>query len=569
MSVDAFLFLQPSDIAHFQATQHRYHGLKRLFIDPGLVEAAVTAGVDLHPFEFRALDVGRHLQSRVFTEASTHAAMLDQRLTRERQALFGDGVLQGWDQSLLRQFFVRALLFKYLGEICERTFPEAQVGVFRPDNPQLFYYDACIATDMFCGASTRWQVVDRYPAGKHWQSGTFAHCFDFDAIRERVLQGRADAITHIPTTYRHLDVYERQITAAFAANVDLPSPFWDLPIRRDAVLAQPIAKAAAQDAPEVCGVYRERARAIFEQHLGALLPVRAGLQAQAELFAQRCHMQAVNYHGLRRALAGSRPHFVVTDHDTGNNGPLFSVAAELDARVTVLPHSSYATGAIPHGRRVEVVERDGFMTPMRTVLGERIRTRGVRLTAMPMRRPRERAKTVCMLLNGMISNGLFHIDFAGMVAFYKALDALCEQRGAKLVLRLKPTASGVNMIAGALGVPVQALEAVLKPSIEEVAAEADLCVSFGQPTTGSISFLASGCYLLHASRTLWPTDYASSPAYFADGTVDCLYADEALADIDAMLADDERFALRARRQFDDFERRLSRGSGFLFDPEEA
>lgn len=567
MSIDAFLFLQPSDTTYFQANQHRYRGVRRLFIDPGLVETAVTAGVELAPFEFRALDVGRHLQSRVFTEASTHAAALDQRLTRERQTLFGDGVLQGWDQSLLRQFFVRALLFKYLGEICDSTFTEAHVGIFRPDNPQLFYFDACIATDMFAGASTRWQVIDRYPAANHWQSGVFSHCFDFDAIRTRVAQGRAEAVTHIPTTYRHLDVYARQITAAFSSNIDLPSPFWDLPIRRDAVLTQPIAQAAAQDAPEVCIIYRERARAIFEQHLGALLPVRAGLNAQVALFAQRCHMQAVNYHGLSRALAGSRPHFVLTDHDTGNNGPLFSVAARLDARVTVLPHSSYATGAIPHGQGVEVVERDGFMTPMRTVLGERLRTRGVLLTAVPMRRPRERLKTVCMLVNGMISNGLFHIDFAGMVAFYKALEALCERRGATLVLRLKPTASGVNMIAGALGVPVQALEAVLKPSIEEVAAEADLCVSFGQPTTGSISFLASGCYLMHASRTLWPTDYASSPAYFADSTVDCLDAEEALTEIDAMLADDDRFALRARRQFDDFERRLSHGSKLLFDLE--
>ena len=50
-----------------------------------------------------------------------------------------------------------------------------------------------------------------------------------------------------------------------------------------------------------------------------------------------------------------------------------------------------------------------------------------------------------------------------------------------------------------------------------------------------IASLASGCYLMHASRTLWPTDYASSPAYFADSTVDCLDAEEALTEIDAIL----------------------------------
>lgn len=46
-----------------------------------------------------------------------------------------------------------------------------------------------------------------------------------------------------------------------------------------------------------------------------------------------------------------------------------------------------------------------------------------------------------------------------------------------------------------------------------------------------------------------------------------LLIDKLKTEIDAMLADDDRFALRARRQFDDFERRLSHGSKLLFDLE--
>jgi hypothetical protein len=565
MPIDAFLFLQPSDIAHFVAMQPQLAGVKRLFIDPGLVESAVSQGVELDDFEYRALDVGPHFQARVATEAATRAATLDQALCRERQALFPGATLQGWDQSLLRQFFIRVLLFRSLGEVCERSFGERRVGLLRPRNPQLFYFDACVAVDVFMGTSLRWQVIGHYAEAKHWKADCNTRCFDFAGVRALAQAGRAQAVTHIPTTYRHLKDYERQITAAFATSIDLPAAFWDLPVGREAELLQPLDQVPAEFSTPQALLYRERARTVLHEHLRELIPTRAALDAQVALFAERCHLQAVNYVGLARSLAGTRPHFVLTDHDTGHNGPLFSVAAELGSRITVLPHSSYATGAIPHSLNVEVVERDGFMTPMRTVWGERIRTRGVRLGTTSLRRPRTRVRRVCMLVNGMVSNGLFYIDFVGMVAFYKALAVLCEVRDVELLMRLKPTASGVGMVAGALGTSVEALEAVLKPSIEEIADAADLCVSFGQPTTGTISFLASGCYLLHASELLWPTDYASSPAYFSDSTVDCVSSAEALQRINALISSPTHFAEVAARQFADFERRLDRGSGLIFD----
>ncbi|HYF59735.1 MAG TPA: hypothetical protein VEA81_12345 [Burkholderiaceae bacterium] len=564
MTVDAILFLQPSDLLHFAATRERWPRVPRLFVDPGLVERAASMQLDVQPFEFRPPEVGPHFQARAATEAATRAAALDVALTAHREALFGPGLLCGWDQGLMRQFFVRVLVAAHLGRACERDFPEARIGLFRPRNAQQFYFDGRPTTEAFAGGSERWVVLDEYDAGEHHRPDAWTDVLDPDALRAAVARDRPRAVVHVPTTYRHVHEYREQILQAFDRPLDVPSPFWDIPIHRPEPLSRPLGTGPRAAWHDACVAYRERARATLVEHLRPVIPDEGTLRRQAELFARRCEVQAHDFHALGEALEGHAPRFVVTDHDTGSNGPLFSVAARLDAPVTVLPHSSYATGAIPHARRVEVVERDGFATPVRSVWGEAVACRGVALGPRVERRPRTGLRTVCMLVNGMVSNGLFHIDFVGTVAFHESLQRLCALHGLRLVLRLKPTAPGLRLFAAATGTSAERLEALMRPPLEAVAAESDVCVSFGQPTTGTISFLAAGCYLMHASRMPWPIDPAFSPAYFADGTVPCMTPDDALAHLLDLVESPEAFGRRAARQHEAFGRRLS-GGGRIFD----
>ena len=97
MKLDALLMLQRSDIAHFVRDPAAYAGLKLIFIDPGTVDEAVNQGVDSARFDYRPLDVGRHLQARVTAEAMNRAQALDRLLYRERVKLFGQGEFQGWE----------------------------------------------------------------------------------------------------------------------------------------------------------------------------------------------------------------------------------------------------------------------------------------------------------------------------------------------------------------------------------------------------------------------------------------------------------------------------------------
>lgn len=200
-----------------------------------------------------------------------------------------------------------------------------------------------------------------------------------------------------------------------------------------------------------CRTYRERARQVIEAQLRDLLPHSYVLQSQVDLMADRCFMQAVNYQGLSVALKESQPHFVLTEHDTGSIGPLFTVAAQLGSPITVLPHSSYPTELLPHSTRVVAIERDGFAAPVRTVWGELVATRPVRFAPRKQMLGRPHVATVCLLLNTMFSQGISHVDLVGLAGFHKALSELCAARGVLAGPVSKPNAAGVMIASGALG----------------------------------------------------------------------------------------------------------------------
>lgn len=564
MKIDALLFLQRSDITHHARAGRDQAHLPLLFIDPGLAEYAIDQGLDPDRFSYRPLSVGPHFQARIAEEATTRAAAIDQELCRERERLFGPHVLAGWDHEPMRLFFMRALVARDLGAVCDRTFPEARIGLYRPSNPQLFYFDSYLSTDLFVGASTRWHLAAEYEGAAHWRADHSDHCFDFAEVARAASAG-AQAVTHIPTCYWHHEQFSRQITERFVSNIDLPSAFWDIPIRRTGSMLCPIDALPSDHISDRARAYRDVAGRIFDQHLGQLALGREALHRQSDALAARSFVQAINYEGLIDALRGSRPHLVVTDHDTGSNGPLFSVAARLGSSITVLPHASYPAFTLPHAMRVQAIERDGFATPVRSAWGQRVATRSVQLGSRASPVARTRVQTVCLVLNTLSSQGISHIDLAGAARFHMALKQLCQQHGVQLLVRLKPNAAGVMMASPAFGLAATALQAVLDTPLADLAARTDLCVAYGEPTTAGYEFLASGSYLMQANDQLWPCDYVISPPLVNDGLVPSFDTASALSHLASLVSDSDRFAAHAQHQRQDFCRRLTAADDRIFD----
>jgi hypothetical protein len=287
---------------------------------------------------------------------------------------------------------------------------------------------------------------------------------------------------------------------------------------------------------------RERAYGLFKQHLSDWIPSHVALLQQAGLWADRSQQQALNFLSLRQALQGRQPHFVIADHDTGMTGPLFSVAAELGCAITALPHSGCTTSILPHARRVTAIERRGFGAGARSVLNQPVPVRKVNFRRMlaPQVRPSPgRPKRVCLLLNTMMSEGITHVDFYPMWAFYRELDALCTAAGAELRVRLKPSVPALRVVAGAFGKPPEWFHETFARPIEDIALESDLTIAYGEMTSGAAPFLDAASLVLHVSEQLWPCDPLITPTYIRDGLVQSLNGERGLAEVRRLLTGDE------------------------------
>lgn len=563
MTVDALFILQRSDVIHLAAHKARYEGVRLLCIDPGILDAVIAAGFT--QYELRRIDVGAELATSVYAEAQARAARIDQRLTRERGRLFGPGQWTGWDFGTLYLFFQRALTIERIGQAAEAAFPEARLGLLRPSNPQLFNFDSMLSTEIVAANTARWQIVDTYDAGRFWNPAMLGFCVDARGLLAAVAAlGQVDALTHIPTCFYDARTFAEAIVKRFERIIDIPGLYCDVPVRRgDSMLLKPVDHTAGSDRA-VCDLYAERARQLFADELASLVPNRAALEAQSAALARRCLIQALNFHGLQSALQGQRPRIVLADHDTGNNGPLFSLAAALGAPVTVLPHSGYATSPLPHAQDVVAVELPGFQPPVRTVLGQPVARRVVAFRPRPQPQPRNHARRVCLLLNTMQSEGLSYIDFFGLIRFFKSLRALCVHRDRELSVRLKPSTPALQVVAGALGESLGYFQRTMAQPIDELAAESDICIAYGEPTSGTLSFLDAGSWVLHVSDQHWSADYVITPPYVSDGLVPSFDSASALRVLNTVLASSGRYLDVQGRQARDYAMRCVPTHNTLF-----
>jgi hypothetical protein len=187
------------------------------------------------------------------------------------------------------------------------------------------------------------------------------------------------------------------------------------------------------------------------------------------------------------------------------------------------------------------VELPGFQPPVRTVLGQPVARRVVAFRPRPQPQPRTQARRICLLLNTMQSEGLSYIDFFGLIRFFKSLRALCAHHDRDLCVRLKPSTPALSVVAGAFGEPAGYFQRTMAQPIDEVAAESDICIAYGEPTSGTLSFLDAGSWVMHVSDQHWSADYVITPPYVSDGLVPSFDSTQGLRVLDAVLASNERY----------------------------
>ncbi len=563
--VDGLLVLQKSDLARLAEVPGLAESHKLLFVDPGLLDEAAVRG--FQRCEFRRLPMDPDFQAKAATEAMALATLVDLRLTAERQRLWlGSGPapsLHGWDVGLFFLALQRAAVARQLGAAVAATFPERRLGVLRPTVPQQMYFDSFVAPDLVAQDPTRFAVIDSYEQARWHRPDAYDTVVDGAAVAAVMAGGRVSAVTHVPTCFYDRAWLAAEVSRAHNFTLDLPSPFWDVPLHRGQPLLMPLSAAPAADLDRA-QQYQSSARQVLQDSLAPMLPQAHGRRLQLQAWAQRCHWQALAFQQLHRGLAGTQPQFLLSDQDAGLNGPLFSVADALGAPLTVVPHSGHASMLLPHARNVTAVERAGYGCRPRTVLGQNVAVRAVRFAPPVALRNHQAVDTVCLLLNSMQTEGLSHVDAHALAAFYKPLAALCEAAGVELMLRPKPGAPALSVLCSALGVqPARLIQHVTQP-LDQLAERTQLCIAYGEPTTGVAPFLDRGSLVLQVHQQRWPVDYTVCMPLVQEGVIPLLDHAAALPLVQQLLTDSAFFLARLRRQTDEFGLRCRDAQDHLF-----
>lgn len=561
--VERLLVLQASDLNEVVSHRARFERTQLVFIDPGLLDDAAMRG--LPNLRFVPLDTDADFQARAASEALSLATALDLRLSRLRASIWPKACMQGWDAALFHLPLLRLHVSRELGRVFAGTWDGSRLGLLRPQAVQRMYFDSSLSADLFSEADPGlFEPAGAYQAVLHSPADPFAAVLDAALLRRAMASGQVSLLTHLPTCYYDREWLACQISLAHRYTLDLPSPYWDVPIHRGPaplVRADQVDRAHRSEAQRYAGLARE----VLEQTLGHLMREPLARAAQLDEWSARCRWQALGYLALRDGLQGTRPDFLVADQDTGLNGPLFSVADQIGSRLWVVPHSGHPSTLMPHGRRLRVIERPGFGTTARTVLGQAIAAEPVRMQPRLPRQPRNAVRRICLMLNAIHAVGLNHFELKALASFHSGLAGQCRAIGVELSVRTKPNAPAVCLLSTFLGEDPQALIAHVSRPLSEVALQSDICITYGEPTTGILPFLEAGCLVLHVSPQRWPTDYLSCLPLIHSGVVPSLDVEAGVEHIHRLMVNPAVFTETLRRQAEAFERRAAAERMDLFE----
>jgi hypothetical protein len=532
-------------------------------------------------YEFRRLDLGPDMQARAASEAIARATLVDLQLSAERERLWGESSagagaqsLTGWDIGLFFLALQRAAVARALARAIAASFKETSIGLLRPANPQQMYFDSFVSADLVGQDPQRFSVIDRYHDARWQRPDAYEQVLDAHTMGALLARGVITLVSHVPTCFYDRAWLASEVARSHAYTLDLPSPFWDVPLHRGTPLLVPRSSLGGE--AEVAE-YGARAMRVLEPLLADLLPQPRAREEQITAWAGRARWQALNFLQLRRAfdrLSGAPvPDFLIADQDTGLNGPLYSVADRVGGAITVVPHSGHVSMLLPHGRRVQVVERAGYGCAPRTLIGQAVPVRPVRFNRLARRRVATatanpaRLQRICLLLNSLNTEGLSYVDAHALAEFYKPLAALCRHSGVELVLRPKPGAPAFAVLSSALDVPTAQLTGAVQQPLEALAESSELCLAWGEPTTGIAPFLDAGSLALQVMTERWPVDYLVCMPLVRDGVVPTLTPAEALGAVRRLIEDRAVLAAEMARQSAAFDARAALARDHLFDRE--
>jgi hypothetical protein len=511
------LFLaQMSDIHYLKNNLDQSLNREIVCTDPYIMEMASQAGIK--NCQLRRLNVSLDFQQQIVTEAYSRSVAIDQRLSRIRKKIFGNIPHPGWDAQLHGMFLMRALTQRDLAPYIDLMLSSFQnAEILSPDFEQHLYFDSFVTSSILLSNSKKLVNLRQYSEGPTWRNDFNDWMFNFSSL-QRVMEAGAKkvAIVHIATCFHHKAYFEANLKKKYDEMVDIPSLLWDVPVaRRNEDKLVPIDLQLGDKFKKISDDYKFAVQDVWSKELEDLLPTVVDRSRQTAYFMKRARLQSATYL-CADATFRNNVDLVLSDHDLGVHGPLFSAARKKDARIIVLPHSIVTPplSFIPHGQSVKLIQGSTRARYIHSVHGDIVDVHVdpcINSSQKIQRFWTERSSefSVCILLNTLYSTGMSYVDIFDLRDLYSAVKSICSERKWNLTIRPKPSGAAPSVLAQTLGISLQELIGNTKRDLSSVASNTDLCILFGEYTTAADCFFDAGSQVICYSRQAYPEHYWS------------------------------------------------------------
>jgi hypothetical protein len=386
-----------------------------------------------------------------------------------------------------------------------------------PNFEQHLYFDSFVTASILISNSRKLVNLIKYSESPAWRNDFNDWMFNFASLNRLSKTGfRKSAIVHIATCFHHKEYFTKKLKDDYDEIVDFPSLLWDVPVStREREKLVPIDLQLSAKFRQISDDYMFAVEDVWNNELVDLLPSNIDRNRQTSYFMKRARLQAATYM-CADSVFNSNMDLVLSDHDLGSHGPLFSAARRKCVSIIVLPHSVITPpfSFIPHGHRVSLVQGTPRKREIYSVHGDLLDIyvdTGIKNSKVSPGFSKKRSSdfSICILLNTLYSTGMSYVDIFDLRELHAAISNICLTSNWKLTIRPKPSGVAPTVLAQTLGLPLQKLIEDTKKDLNIIASDTDLCIVFGEYTTAADSFYDAGSQVISYSKQAYPEHYWS------------------------------------------------------------
>ena len=325
-----------------------------------------------------------------------------------------------------------------------------------------------------------------------------------------------DLLCHLPTCFYDAETFVDEVRASGRNALVLPAQFYDCPtegLTRSRMVAPAVLAARLPAATLACiDSLMAPLAEVLGRHWAPRLPAPGLLQKQVAAVLDGLRHNALMFHALDQALGAQPPkRLLLSNHEGGCHGALFSFAKRHGIQILLVPHSKIFN--------VPVKSRDHDVLCLTHPLqaGDVYDLHGDRLNVgwLDFREPLQHSgspprplATLGVVLNSLSDTGMLVPDLAAYVDGLRRLRQWCETHGVACRLRSRPNGSALVMLSAALGVSPESLAQEQGGSITDFGRGCDLVVGYDLPTSGLFDLLSQGLPVVQARcRQLGPEEW--------------------------------------------------------------